>query len=242
MMPKQRRAHTLYHYQSSSSQLPSNSIRQERSRNLSAANSYIKEWEEARCPICMEHPHSAVLLQCSSHDKGCRTYVCNTSNHHSNCLDQLRNFFAASSSHGESSEVAASRKAPLNEKLVCPLCRGQVRSWVVKEPARRFMNSKPRSCPCEACDFTGNYLQLRNHVRHAHPSVCPSDIDPTRKSEWLKLEREIELKDVLCVVLSEMHDGMQERISPAHLERLLAMHFSNGVLRGRQSSATTLPP
>ncbi len=49
-----------------------------------------KEWEEATCPICMEHPHNAVLLICASHDKGCRPYMCDTSYRHSNCLDQYR--------------------------------------------------------------------------------------------------------------------------------------------------------
>nr|GEX84645.1 RNA-directed DNA polymerase, eukaryota [Tanacetum cinerariifolium] len=27
------------------------------------------QWDDARCPVCMEHPHNAVLLLCSSHDK-----------------------------------------------------------------------------------------------------------------------------------------------------------------------------
>ncbi|KAH7285801.1 hypothetical protein KP509_33G046400 [Ceratopteris richardii] len=40
------------------------------------------------CPICMEIPHNAVLLRCSSYDKGCRPYMCDTSYRHSNCLDQ----------------------------------------------------------------------------------------------------------------------------------------------------------
>ncbi|KAJ4959497.1 hypothetical protein NE237_026608 [Protea cynaroides] len=54
----------------------------------------VKEWEDARCPVCMEHPHNAVLLLCSSHDKGCRPYMCDTSYRHSNCLDQFRKAFA----------------------------------------------------------------------------------------------------------------------------------------------------
>lgn len=49
-----------------------------------------REWEEAVCPICLEFPHNAVLLVCSSHEKGCRPYMCNTSYRHSNCLDQYR--------------------------------------------------------------------------------------------------------------------------------------------------------
>ncbi|KAL2933102.1 Ribosomal RNA large subunit methyltransferase K/L [Bienertia sinuspersici] len=49
-----------------------------------------KEWDEALCPICMEHPHNAVLLLCTSHAKGCRSYICDTSYRHSNCLDRFR--------------------------------------------------------------------------------------------------------------------------------------------------------
>lgn len=49
-----------------------------------------KEWDEASCAICMEHPHNAVLLLCSSHDKGCHSYICDTSYRHSNCLDRFR--------------------------------------------------------------------------------------------------------------------------------------------------------
>ncbi|KAH7439865.1 hypothetical protein KP509_04G079500 [Ceratopteris richardii] len=49
-----------------------------------------RDWEDATCPICLECPHNAVLLLCSSHDKGCRPYMCNTSHRHSNCLDQYR--------------------------------------------------------------------------------------------------------------------------------------------------------
>ncbi|OVA01582.1 Protein of unknown function DUF1644 [Macleaya cordata] len=49
-----------------------------------------KEWDEALCPICMDHPHNAVLLVCSSHDNGCRSYICDTSYRHSNCLDRFK--------------------------------------------------------------------------------------------------------------------------------------------------------
>ncbi|KAI4998293.1 hypothetical protein ZWY2020_053635 [Hordeum vulgare] len=49
-----------------------------------------KEWDDARCPICMDHPHNAVLLLCSSQDKGCRSYMCDTSYGHSECLYGFR--------------------------------------------------------------------------------------------------------------------------------------------------------
>lgn len=57
-----------------------------------------KEWDEASCPICMDHPHNAVLLLCSSHDKGCRSYICDTSYRHSNCLDRFKKMGADLSS------------------------------------------------------------------------------------------------------------------------------------------------
>ncbi len=66
------------------------------SRGVASSSKFVddgeqkKEWEEATCPICLEHPHNAVLLICASHDKGCRPYICDTSYRHSNCLDQYR--------------------------------------------------------------------------------------------------------------------------------------------------------
>lgn len=63
-------------------------------RSLSATDSdnraLHKEWDNSLCPVCMEHPHNAVLLLCSSHGKGCRSYICDTSYRHSNCLDRYR--------------------------------------------------------------------------------------------------------------------------------------------------------
>ncbi|KAL0425086.1 UNVERIFIED_CONTAM: hypothetical protein Sradi_1043400 [Sesamum radiatum] len=118
-----------------------------------------REWEEARCPICMEHPHNAVLLLCSSREKGCRPFICDTSYRHSNCLDQYRKSAAASSLPGEQ-----------QSELVCPLCRGVITGWDVVQPARTFMNSKMRSCSLETCGFTGNYAELRKHARLEHPT------------------------------------------------------------------------
>ncbi|PNX97370.1 hypothetical protein L195_g020599, partial [Trifolium pratense] len=60
----------------------------------SSRTSPYPKWEEARCPVCMEHPHNTVLLICSSHEKGCCPYMCNTGYRHSNCLDQFCKSFA----------------------------------------------------------------------------------------------------------------------------------------------------
>ncbi|ONK70931.1 uncharacterized protein A4U43_C04F2990 [Asparagus officinalis] len=53
-------------------------------------HSLHKEWDAISCPICMDHPHNAVLIICSSHQKGCRSYICDTSYRHSNCLDRFK--------------------------------------------------------------------------------------------------------------------------------------------------------
>ncbi|KAA8540465.1 hypothetical protein F0562_024616 [Nyssa sinensis] len=176
-----------------------------------------KEWEDARCPICMEHPHNAVLLLCSSHDKGCRPYMCDTSHRHSNCLDQFCKSFGATrvivlqeevplsstAYHRESEEgqcVSEERVLPCNgrqqQKLVCPLCRGQINGSIVIKPARWFMNSKARSCSLETCDFSGTYAELRSHARLEHSSVRPSEVDPRRQQDWRRLEHERNFQDV----------------------------------------------
>lgn len=165
------------------------------------------EWEEARCPICMEHPHNAVLLLCSSREKGCRPYMCDTSSRHSNCLDQFRRSFK----EGEET------------KLVCPLCRGEINGWIVVDPARHFMNSKTRSCSMGTCDFGGNYLQLRKHARREHPRVRPTDVDPEREREWKILEEDMEQQEMLSMqfqldeydeAIEELMDGVLDLGSP----------------------------
>ncbi|KAF8406969.1 hypothetical protein HHK36_006090 [Tetracentron sinense] len=91
-MPKDRRDRSLSFDRCRASPFPCSSSRARRSssKNPSEPVEDLKEWEEARCPVCMEHPHNAVLLLCSSHEKGCRPYMCDTSYRHSNCLDQFR--------------------------------------------------------------------------------------------------------------------------------------------------------
>uniref|UniRef100_A0A7N0U4C2 Zinc finger, RING/FYVE/PHD-type n=1 Tax=Kalanchoe fedtschenkoi TaxID=63787 RepID=A0A7N0U4C2_KALFE len=85
-------------------------------KNIKDSDENVKEWDDARCPVCMEHPHNAVLLLCSSHEKGCRPFMCDTSYRHSNCLDQFRKSFSDASilvSHQE--EVAVEPATALVE-------------------------------------------------------------------------------------------------------------------------------
>ncbi|XP_065638071.1 uncharacterized protein LOC136071107 [Quercus suber] len=145
-MPKVRRKSSLSADQPRASAYPEQCIPEEQ---LESGND-VKEWEEARCPICMEHPHN-VLLMCSSHEKGCRPYMCNTSYRHSNCLDQFCKSFAPHASitllqeiplpstdsqrgedgwqHGQTMHCGS----PLQPKLVCPLCRGEIHGYIIVE-------------------------------------------------------------------------------------------------------------
>ncbi|XP_008809671.1 uncharacterized protein LOC103721295 [Phoenix dactylifera] len=155
-----------------------------------------KEWEEIHCPVCMEHPHNAVLLLCASREKGCRAFMCDTSYRHSNCLDQYRKSFSES----QPSQQGAEGQQP--EKLLCPLCRGLVTGWTVVEPARQYLNAKIRGCAMESCGFSGVYGELRRHARKEHPSVRPSEVDPERQRDWRRLEQQRDLGDLFSMFRS----------------------------------------
>ncbi|KAE9609695.1 putative Zinc finger, RING/FYVE/PHD-type [Lupinus albus] len=240
-MPKEGGDRSLSHDSSRASPYPSSSSRVRRSAPKTPLDSVenVKEWEEARCPVCMEHPHNAVLLICSSHEKGCRPYMCNTSYRHSNCLDQFcKSFTEASETIPQvepqeepqvESQVSNTNTSPVQSteantidmqegsegfvtmqplsceygsksKLVCPLCRGQIKEWTVVDAARHFMNEKSRSCSCETCDFSGTYPDLRKHARVEHPLERPSVVDPERQRTWRRLERQRDLGDLLSTL------------------------------------------
>ncbi|XP_057464634.1 uncharacterized protein LOC130754438 [Actinidia eriantha] len=188
-MPKDRRVSPLSSHPSRVSPYPCSpkNTEQYKSKDLSQSVWNEKDWEEVRCPICMDHPHNAVLLLCSSREIGCHPYMCDTSYRHSNCLDQFRKSSASNPSPDLTEDVP----------LSCPLCRGKINGWTVIEPARRFMNSIPRSCSLETCDFSGIYSELRKHARLEHPSVRPSEADSGRQLEWMRLERERNLEDII---------------------------------------------
>lgn len=225
----------------------------------------LKEWEDVRCAVCMEHPHNAVLLMCSSYEKGCRPYMCDTSYRHSNCLDQFCKSFAAKTlstmtqhelqhtttnlSPAEASESTVEVQQEISEggtaiscekqippKLLCPLCRGQIKEWIIVEAARLFMNAKPRSCSCETCNFSGTYTDLRKHARLEHPLVRPSDADPERQRSWRRLERQRDLGDLLSTLQSSMGDDRDESILPIDDGGWLTVFFLIRVYRPGSSS------
>lgn len=237
-MPKVRTLSA--HSRASSSSNSSMNIEQYKLEQQLGAADDVKEWKEARCPICMEHPHNAVLLKCSSYEKGCRPYMCNTSSRHSNCLDQFCKSFAPHASIALLQEIPLTSSAfrnredgsepgqarhcgsQLQPKLFCPLCRGEVYGYNIVEPARQFMNSKARNCSSETCDFSGTYSELRKHARSEHPYVRPSEADPMRQRDWTRLERERDLEDVL----SSLHPEVGEETSE---ENTLSVDFSDWV-------------
>ncbi|KAJ0030793.1 hypothetical protein Pint_13061 [Pistacia integerrima] len=265
-MPKERRDRSVSFDRCKTSPYPCSSSHAQRSsaKIPSETEENLKEWEDARCPVCMEHPHNAVLLLCSSHEKGCRPYMCDTSYRHSNCLDQFRKSFAETSSvipHQEetqptnsvsivTSEVAVTdlqeerseegsstphsvsceKKAP--PKIVCPLCRGHIKDWIVVEDARRFMNAKTRSCSCETCNFSGTYTDLRKHARLEHPLVRPSEADPERQHNWRRLERQRDLGDLLSTLQSSFgEEGADSSILPIDDGGWLTVFFLIRVFR-----------
>lgn len=188
-----------------------------RSKNNLPSIGDEKEWEEARCAICMEHPHNAVLLLCSSHEKGCRPYMCDTSHRHSNCLDQFCKSSPAIKAMDLGEDFSRLNNfKQLEHKLPCPLCRGQISGWMVVEPARSFMNLKPRSCSLESCLFIGTYSELRAHARREHPSLCPTEVDPTRQEEWTRLENETTFQDLLGV--SRLENELSDNTDLFHLD------------------------
>eukprot|EP00262_Sarcandra_glabra_P008126 TRINITY_DN21351_c0_g1_i1.p1 TRINITY_DN21351_c0_g1~~TRINITY_DN21351_c0_g1_i1.p1 ORF type:complete len:372 (-),score=53.79 TRINITY_DN21351_c0_g1_i1:298-1413(-) len=185
------------------------------------------DWEDATCSVCMEFPHNAVLLLCSSHDKGCRPYMCGTSYRYSNCLDQFKKAYTKETSpHDEQAppqeeealwEMPSPTEGPsltlLGEKcevmeLACPLCRGQVKGWTVVECAREYLNNKKRNCMQDECLFVGTFKELRKHMKTEHPSARPREVDPALEQKWRRLERERERDDVISTIRSSMPGAM----------------------------------
>lgn len=164
-----------------------------------------KEWEDATCSVCMEFPHNAVLLLCSSYEKGCRPYMCATSCRYSNCLDQyMKAYTKAPQLQGPiQNSILPNEKMEVPE-LLCPLCRGQVKGWTVVEQARKYLNAKKRTCMQDNCSYVGTYKQLRKHVKAEHPLARPREVDPSLEEKWKRLEGERERNDVLSTIRASM--------------------------------------
>ncbi|GJR84389.1 putative transcription factor C2H2 family protein [Tanacetum coccineum] len=191
-----------------------------------------KEWDDISCPICMDHPHNAVRILCSAHEKGCTSFICDTSYRHSNCLDRFKKLITSDTNDttattpslvpvndnstdanaigyvelaGEPGDASNNiSSSPSKSSLKCPLCRGSVSGYEVVEEARQYLNLKHRSCSQESCTFSGTYRELRCHARRAHPTARPSDVDPTRERAWRRLEHQREYGDIVSAIRSAM--------------------------------------
>uniref|UniRef100_A0A0A9D152 Uncharacterized protein n=1 Tax=Arundo donax TaxID=35708 RepID=A0A0A9D152_ARUDO len=178
-----------------------------------AAAKQAAEWEEVRCPVCMDHPHNAVLLVCSSHEKGCRPFMCDTSSRHSNCYDQYRKASKETSKEPEGAAAAAEcSECQQQVKLSCPLCRGPVSDCIKDYDARRYMNSKVRSCTTESCEFKGAYHELRKHARVEHPAARPMEVDPERQRDWCRMEQQRDLGDLISMLYSGLSSGLEDAV------------------------------
>lgn len=120
------------------------------------------------CPICMEHPHKAVLLICSSHEKGCRPFICDTSYRHSNCFDQFCKLHGLSPSKSTSTDQSKQfltlwkQKGPWN---CMPSLLGK-HPWLDCGPKCLHIYELKNTMLCpESCDFSGNYDELRKHAQ-----------------------------------------------------------------------------
>ncbi|KAJ0242883.1 Zinc finger/BTB domain protein [Hirschfeldia incana] len=159
-----------------------------------------RDYENVICSVCMECPHNAVLLLCSSHDKGCRPYMCGTSFRYSNCLDQYKK----ASAKLKSTSRQQVNKSDLGNNLTCPLCRGQVKGWTIVQPARDFLNLEKRICMQENCVFAGSFRELRRHMKTDHPCAKPREVDPVVEQNWRRLEIEQDRDDVISTIRSMM--------------------------------------
>lgn len=216
-MPKDRRVSPLSSHRDKASPYPCISKDSNRSKLENSLAPVVAEWKEARCPICMEYPHNAVLLICSSITKGCRPYICDTSSRHSNCLDQFLNvpggellkekiYFAQMQSSWIPVILNIFSRRSIEGRIpqiTCPFCRGLIIACAVMHDVRFYMNKKVRICSLEDCNFSGNYVELRKHARREHPNVKPLDTDPERQADWQRLMHEMDVRDTLNLVESE---------------------------------------
>lgn len=168
-------------------------------------------WDDVTCPICLDFPHNGVLLLCSSYQKGCRAFVCDTDHLHSNCLARFKTAYGMMST-STSGIIPATNIQPNvsedNGRPSCPLCRGEVTGWIVVDKARLHLDEKKRCCEEEQCTFKGTYLELQEHAKIQHPHSRPSEIDPARQLDWENFQQSAEIIDVLSTIHSEVPRGV----------------------------------
>ncbi|XP_015694378.1 uncharacterized protein LOC102721742 isoform X1 [Oryza brachyantha] len=174
-----------------------------------------KSWtEDVTCPICLDYPHNAVLLRCTSYEKGCRPFVCDTDQTRSNCLERFKGAYELPANM----KVSTIAVAPLdsihivapnvNNRPSCPLCRGDVIGWIVINEARLHLNQKKRCCEEDCCSFVGNFNELQKHTQQKHPDSRPSEIDPARQVDWENFQQSSDIVDVLSTIHAQVPNGI----------------------------------
>jgi hypothetical protein len=116
---------TPQHFRSASRAAPSyKKAKRATKQNGSQLTSEEKDWKHATCSICLEHSHHAVLILCSSHNNGCRPYMCRTNYNQSNCLKLFRKAYSREKTSCEiSTMVTPTNKRAKAMVLACPVCR-----------------------------------------------------------------------------------------------------------------------
>ncbi|XP_010913672.1 uncharacterized protein [Elaeis guineensis] len=172
-------------------------------------------WEDVICPVCLDFPHNGVLLQCSSYDKGCRPFMCDTDHTHSNCLDRFKSAYGLPADTKISSTVTGTSAVGIQaipsetgNCPSCPLCRGEVTGWIVIDEVRAFLDTKKRCCQEKQCSYVGNYMELQLHAKQEHPHARPSEIDPAQQLDWENFQQSSEIIDVLSTIHSEVPHGV----------------------------------
>jgi hypothetical protein len=174
-----------------------------------------KSWmEDVTCPICLDCPHNAVLLRCTSYEKGCRPFVCDTDQTRSNCLDRFKGAYQLPAN----AKVSSVAVAPLDSIHIvapnassrpsCPLCRGDVIGWIVIDEARLHLNQKKRCCEEDCCSFVGDFNELQKHTQLQHPDSRPSEIDPARRVDWENFQQSSDIVDVLSTIHAQVPNGI----------------------------------
>ncbi|XWS26093.1 hypothetical protein CRYUN_Cryun26dG0001300 [Craigia yunnanensis] len=186
-------------------------------RGLQADTSYMEDvqlnnnWDDVIFPICLDFPHNGVLLQCSSYEKGCRPFVCDTDHLHSNCLDRFKSAYGMSSPSTSDTISKTNIQLTVSEgncrPSCCPLCRWEVTGWIVVDKARLLLDEKKHCCDEEQFTFAGTYLELQKHAQLEHPYARPSRIDPAQQLDWENFQQSSEIIDVLSTIHSEVRRG-----------------------------------
>ncbi|KAF8687454.1 hypothetical protein HU200_043147 [Digitaria exilis] len=175
-----------------------------------------KSWmEDVTCPICLDYPHNAVLLRCTSYEKGCRPFVCDTDQTRSNCLERFKGAYELPANVKVSSLAVPPLDSIIhivpsnaNNRPSCPLCRGDVIGWIVIGEARMHLNQKKRCCEEDCCSFVGNFNELQKHTQQKHPDSRPSEIDPARQVDWENFQQSSDIVDVLSTIHAQVPNGI----------------------------------